>query len=155
MKLKVLTLILLISVSLGTYAQGGHSSRSAGSTERVKAMKVGLITEKLALSGKQAEGFWPIYNKFEKEKRDLNSQLRTQMRAQRGQELNEKQEIAKQDAIFDLREKELQLSRKYRPAFLKVISAKQFSSLVLAEKEFNQMLLRELRQRRSKRSSER
>ncbi|MFT5884475.1 MAG: hypothetical protein ACI9IP_000930 [Arcticibacterium sp.] len=154
MKFKVLAIILLFCVSLGALAQNGHSGRSGGNMERVKAMKVGIITEKLALSGKQAQGFWPIYNKYEHEKWELNSQLRTKMRSQRGQELNEKQEIAKQDAIFELREEELALSKKYRPAFLKVISAKQFSDLVFAEKEFNQMLLRELRQRRGDRSSE-
>ncbi|MFT4733166.1 MAG: hypothetical protein ACI9DJ_002478 [Algoriphagus sp.] len=155
MKFKVLSIIFLFSINFGALAQNSRSERGGRNMERVKAMKVGIITEKLALSGKQAESFWPIYNKYEHEKWELNSQLRAKMRSQQDQELNEKQEIAKQDAIFELRQKEIALSKKYRPSFLKVISAKQFSGLVLAEKEFNQMLLRELRHRRSERAAER
>lgn len=32
--------------------------------ERIKAFKVAFITEKLDLTPKEAQGFWPIYNKY-------------------------------------------------------------------------------------------
>ena len=113
-------------------------------------MKVGMITEKISLTEEQAKGFWPIYNRFDAEKRQVNQTIREQMRAEaRG---SEQAEIARQDAIFKLRQQEVELAKKYRPEFLKVISASQYSDLLLAEKEFNQMLLRELRERRNSRN---
>ncbi len=112
-------------------------------------MKVAMITEKLALTEDQAKGFWPVYNKYDGEKRSLNQSLREQMR--KNANGSEDAEIARQDAIFKLREQELEVARKYRPDFLKVISAAQYSKLLLAEREFNQMLLRELRERRENR----
>jgi Skp family chaperone for outer membrane proteins len=148
-----LTLLMAFLMSFGAMAQrpaeGGRSNM-----EKLKAMKVGVITEKLDLTPSEAKGFWPIYNKFDEERQSLNRAMRAKMRSSRDEESTEKSEIARQDEIFDLKEKELALTKRYRPDFLKVISAKQYSDLVLAEREFNQMLLRELRERRNTRSVE-
>lgn len=57
---KLLPIILLLFVSLNITAQ--HKNR-----ERIKALKVSVITEKLDLSEKEAQQFWPIYNAHEKE----------------------------------------------------------------------------------------
>ena len=38
---------------------------SAQNNERIKAFKMGYITEQLNLSTAEAEKFWPIFNEFE------------------------------------------------------------------------------------------
>jgi Skp family chaperone for outer membrane proteins len=141
MKLKLFSLVFALLIGFSTWAQRPNM-------EKLRAMKVGVITEKLSLTESQAKSFWPVYNKFDTERQNLNRAMREKMHATRGQETSEEDELERQDQIFELKEKELELSKKYRPEILKVISAKQYSDLVLAEREFNQMLLRELRQRR-------
>jgi hypothetical protein len=116
------------------------------SMERIRAMKVGMITEKVALTESQAKDFWPIYNRYDSERRQLNQSLREKLR-RTSSPGSEETEINRQDAIFKLREQELELEKQYRPQFMKVISASQYSDLLAAEKEFNQILLQELRQR--------
>jgi Spy/CpxP family protein refolding chaperone len=151
MRFNILSVFIALLLSFSTMAQRSDGSRP--NMEKLKAMKVGVITEKLGLTENQAKGFWPIYNQFDDERQDLNRAMRSKMRASRDEESTEESEIARQDEVFELREKELALSKRYRPEFLRVISAKQYSDLVLAEREFNQMLLRELRERRNTRGS--
>lgn len=134
-------LLMLTTLSSGLYAQAPM--------EKLKAMKVAHITEKLNLSSDQAKGFWPIYNQYEQEKRQISSAIRGKYGESRGENVGEKEAIAYQDEIFALKEKEAELIKLYRPRFLKVITATQFSDLLVAEKEFNQMLLQELRQRKA------
>ncbi|MCB0697691.1 MAG: hypothetical protein KDC07_10020, partial [Chitinophagaceae bacterium] len=38
--------------------------------DRIKALKIAYITEKLDLTSEQAQKFWPVYNRYEKEKWD-------------------------------------------------------------------------------------
>src|SRR5687768_7964578 len=37
------------------------------SKEKIEAMKVGYITQKLDLTSKEAQSFWPVYNEFNAE----------------------------------------------------------------------------------------
>ncbi|WP_298496730.1 hypothetical protein [uncultured Algibacter sp.] len=60
---KIIPIILLL-FSLNITAQ--HKNR-----EHFKALKVSFITEKLDLSEKEAQKFWPIYNAFEKETSEI------------------------------------------------------------------------------------
>ncbi|WP_162628125.1 hypothetical protein [Arcticibacterium luteifluviistationis] len=150
MRTKLLLSTFFLFLSVISFAQK-PSGRSGGNMERIKAMKVGLITEKLQLTEEQAKTFWPTYNKFEGEKRQLSRTLREKMKLNAERELTEKEEIKRQDEVFALKAKEVDLAKKYRPEFLQSISAKQYSDLVLAEREFNQMLLRELHERRRER----
>lgn len=56
---KIIPILLILFASLNTMAQ--HKNR-----ERIKALKVSVITEKLELTEKEAQKFWPIYNAHEK-----------------------------------------------------------------------------------------
>ena len=65
--MKTLTSILFIlSFSLLTIAQGNR--------DKIKALKIAFITEKLNLSEKEAQQFWPIYNSFEEDMSNLKRQ---------------------------------------------------------------------------------
>ena len=60
MKTKIYSLlILLLFTSLG-FSQGFRDKK-----EKIKALKIAFISQKLSLTTEQAEKFWPIYNKYE------------------------------------------------------------------------------------------
>ena len=68
-----ITLILLL-ITLGSTAQ--RQKR-----ERIRTLKVAFITEKLDLTPKEAQEFWPVYNAFDKQVFQVRSQeLRTYRR---------------------------------------------------------------------------
>ncbi|MFN9581507.1 MAG: hypothetical protein ACK566_02400, partial [Bacteroidota bacterium] len=76
-------LIIICSALLtltGVYAQPENDNRD----ERIESLKIAFITEKLALSSKEAQVFWPVYNEFSEQlklikdkQRDLAKQMRT------------------------------------------------------------------------------
>ncbi len=116
--------------------------------EKIKAVKIGLITDELDLSEAQAEKFWPIYNTFSEKKKEILQQIRKRNKA--SEEMSDKEILANQDEILKLKQKELDLEKDYRDDFLKVISVKQYNDMQQAEKKFNQMLLNKLKERKEK-----
>jgi hypothetical protein len=53
------------------------SAQEKGSqTQQIEAVKVAFITQKLNLSSSQAEKFWPLYNNYQREMREIFKQRR-------------------------------------------------------------------------------
>ena len=59
--MKRLLLILILTLSFNSFAQ--EKDRH----ERIKALKIAFITERLQFTEIEAQKFWPIYNAFEAE----------------------------------------------------------------------------------------
>lgn len=117
--------------------------------ERIKAMKVGFITQKLELTTKESEQFWPVYHEFEAEQRKLRQQYMGNLK--KDEPKDRESEMAAMQSVednLDFQEAMIALKRKYKDRFLKVISAQQVASLYQAEREFKMMLLDRLRDRR-------
>ena len=55
------------------------------------------------------------------------------------------------DDDIEMQEKMLELRKKYKEEFLKVISPKQLATLVESEREFKKLLLQQLKERRENR----
>lgn len=138
-------LFLIISVlffGLSTQAQRPDGGPKG---DRIKAMKIGMITQELKLTESQAEKFWPIYNAYSDDRNEIFRDIRQLSRNH--QNLNSNESLKRQDEILDLRQEEINLTKKYRDSFLKVISPQQYSSLMETERKFNQMLLEKLKER--------
>ena len=73
-KTHIFTLIFALLISIQLFSQ------QRGSSEKIKALKVSFITEKLELTSNEASKFWPIYNKFETERYKLYHVKRAEMK---------------------------------------------------------------------------
>ena len=130
----LLILFLAGSVTL-TQAQGrppGNAERSE-SLKRVEALKIGFLTRQIELTPEEAEKFWPVYNKYSED-------LRRAHKDNLGSDLSE---LEREEKILDLR-------KKYKSEFLKVLSAEKVNKLFQAEKEFRVMVQREIMERRGR-----
>ena len=58
-----LLITFIITIMITATAVGQKEDRNA-KKERIQALKVAYITEKLALTPDQAQVFWPIYNTY-------------------------------------------------------------------------------------------
>ncbi len=105
--------------------------------ERIHAIKVAYITDKVQLTSEQAAEFWPVYNRFEDE---LFSTRRKYIKNV------DDIETAKDD--LELQQEMLDIRKKYQREFLKIISEQQLNELYIAEREFKKMLLQQLKARR-------
>ena len=67
MKTNKTILIILFFLSISSFAQQGMNEKK----EQIKALKVGFITNELALTTEEASKFWPIYNAFDDKQFEL------------------------------------------------------------------------------------
>ena len=119
--------------------------------ERIKALKIAFITERLDLNEKEAEKFWPVYNSFDdkqtkikfEEMRELRSQGRQgfdTMSDKEASELLEKIMIAENK----LHQNKVEFITDLKP----ILSAKKIMLLKTVEDEFNRRMLDEFKRRR-------
>lgn len=117
--------------------------------DRIHAMKITLITEKLQLSPAEAEKFWPVYHQYEAEMKEI---IKDRKIAKLKMEDADEKEASKMiDARLEAQEAAIQLRKKYKAAFLHVISPKQLVTLMETEQAFKQQLMNELQNRRGNR----
>ena len=145
MKLYVVILVLATSF---TFAQGNQEKR-----EKIKALKVAFLTEKLALSSEEAQKFWPIYNAFEEKQFEIRYKklkgLGNQLKDNSGEKILDK-EALQLIAQFESYEDELHgLKKKFIKDLLVVLSPKKVILLKKYEDEFNRKLLRQMREGRN------
>ena len=138
----LLTVLILLVSTIG-FAQQGKGAR-------VHALKVSYITNKLDLSSAQAERFWPVYNSYESELRELRKKFRRETGGKNKAESPEEAHRMIEDNL-DFQEDVIALKRRYKDEFLKVISARQLADLYSAEREFKQMLIKRLEGRNRRR----
>jgi Spy/CpxP family protein refolding chaperone len=144
-KMKNIFLYTLLIISTVAFGQRPGGNPPGG--ERIRAMKVGMITNELKLTESQAEKFWPIYNNYSEEKNEIHQQIR-RLHIRPDENLSNNDAMKRQDKILDLQQEELNVTKKYRDNFMRVITAQQYASLMSAERKFNQMLLDKLKERR-------
>jgi hypothetical protein len=145
--MKNIIILLLLGVGLPAMAQQPESEETQKG--RVEALKVAFITEKLNLTTKEAEVFWPVFNKYDKEVKGLRKKERETAKA-----YSEKQDPTDQEAEkflteqMALKQQEIDLLKKYLPEFKKVLPATKVARLLSLEQEFKIQLLHKLRDKR-------
>ena len=120
---KYLLIILAIFGTISfTMAQNGNGR------EKIQALKVAFITQKLHLTPSEAEKFWPVYNQYENEI--------TQLRANK-----------RDGDVLDNEEKLLDIRKKYKPSFEKILGPERLNDLYNAERDFRKVLIQRLKER--------
>ena len=75
MKKYILILFVMIGSFSGLKAQDGDETRA----EKIQALKIAFITQKLQLTADEAQKFWPVYNQYDNEIRIFNSIIKMAM----------------------------------------------------------------------------
>ena len=144
MKKYILLGFFLLSF-FGLQAQDPEEEVSSEVLQQIESLKVGMITQKLNLTSDQASKFWPIYNEFGKERHQLRKQT---MQLHKSFDTKPDAELKKDMLkLFELKQKEVDLEKKYFEKFQEVISIRQVLALHKAERQFKKMLLEKLGKR--------
>lgn len=145
----VITLLLFISVSSSSFAQERKGEGREKMRNRIEAQKISYITQKLDLSPKEAQQFWPLYNELEKKKHDIRNRNRIQFKRlyHKKDSIPEAELIKISDQLIDLKLEDAQLDKKYHAEFKKILPAKKILDLYHTEKQFQGMLLRQIKEK--------
>jgi hypothetical protein len=151
-KFKFLVCFLLIASTVVM----GQRKFDPQTLELIKTKKIAFLTDQLALTSKEAEKFWPVYNDLEKQRFVLMDQKR---------ELEHTCEEPKSDMkegdyrklATDLaasHAKEGKLIEEYNLKFLNILPAEKVVKLYLAEGKFRATLMREFRKNQQEKKEE-
>jgi hypothetical protein len=133
--MRTIIIVLAICMSLNSVAQDKK--------ERIKALKVAFLTEKLSLTEKEAQQFWPIYNAYDdttnkikfEDIRNIRHEIKDNINTLSDKRANELlDELTK--AENRLHQEDLALTIKLQ----KIISSKKILLLKVAEEDFNKKL---------------
>ncbi len=133
----------MIAMALAGIIQLSAQGRAGEGMQRVQAMKVAFITQRMNLTPEEAEKFWPLQNEFEAEQRKIRTQYRP------GNNLSTLSDAAIEEAILNLFEMEEQitrLKRNYFNRFKRVVPVRKLAIYYRAETDFNKRLLQSLQQ---------
>ncbi len=116
--------------------------------ERIRSMKVAFITERLSLTTEEAQQFWPVYNQYQKELKELRTKHAREMKQEKSVADFTEEEAAKYvECEISRLEETAKLKRKYNEKFLEILPVTKVALLYEAEKDFNRRLFREMRRR--------
>lgn len=135
----VLFFVILLNISYSRiFAQPNAEQNGESRKERVEALRVAYITNRLNLTSEEAQKFWPIFNQYKSDLRTLRHNFHPKDA--------EVPLTADQQLEFD--QKKLDLKKKYKPQFESAIGKDKVNLLVTAEEDFKKELMRIMKNRR-------
>jgi len=121
--------------------------QSESKVEQINAQKIAFFTEKLSLTAKEAQQFWPVYNDYWLRKNKLIEDRKNLMNycSDNISNLSEKEieEIADKYTRFYTEEANLLV--KYNDKFKSVLPVKKVMKLYIADNQFKVYLLQQIR----------
>ncbi|TKD60674.1 sensor of ECF-type sigma factor [Flavobacterium sp. ASW18X] len=141
---------LLLSLVLGVVFVSPKLQAQEEGRDRIKSLKIAFISEKLALTPKEAEKFWPIYNEHE----DTADLLRQKERKYFGRNSADAATLSDAQASQLLKELEAMHEERYKSGKVYVqklktaIPEKKIILLLKTEENFKRKLIQQFRLRR-------
>jgi hypothetical protein len=128
----ILACLILSKASLGQVQKPGNPDGRAAELKKIQAMEMAFITKELNLSPDEAQKFWPVFNQYRSELRTVAT------------ENKQRDHLEKQQKMLDLR-------KKYRDDFSKVMNQERANKVFGAEDEFKSLVRREFQKRQDER----
>jgi len=115
---------ILIFITITGLSKAQEEQPSEKKLADIEALKVAFISKELELTPDEAQKFWPVYNQYSKE-----------IKATR---------IDNPD-VLERDEKILNLRKRYKEQFTKILGPQRVNNMYNAESKFNQLLFKAMR----------
>jgi Spy/CpxP family protein refolding chaperone len=144
MKTNKLLLILIFLLSIHSFAQ----SQMEDKKEQIRALKVGYITNELALTTDEATKFWPIYNAYDDKQFEIRHQKMKAFKQRMDADLDkmsEKEATALLAQMENTEDELYQMRKKFVSNLKGILPSVKIIKLKKAEDDFNRKLLQQYR----------
>jgi Spy/CpxP family protein refolding chaperone len=144
MKTNKILLIIILLISMHSFAQSQMEEKK----EQIKTLKVGFITNELALTTDEAAKFWPIYNAFDDKQFEIRHQKMKVFKKRMDADLekmSEKEASALLSQMENTEEELYQMRKKFVANLKGVLPSVKIIKLKKAEDNFNRKLLQQYR----------
>lgn len=124
-------------------------SQTGERLEKIKAQRIAFFTEKLNLTQQEAEKFWPVYNDYNNRKDMITSESRNLsiFVARNSDNMSDTEVNESMEKFIDLENQEHKLFIEYHYKYLEILPPRKVMKLYIAETQFKQYLLNQLRDR--------
>lgn len=142
---KIITLLLLLTCSI-CFAQEFDKK-----SERIKALRVAFISNKLELTSQEAEKFWPLFNKFSDSQKDNHKkkrQLMDKLKPENASSLSESETLKLLNETENIDSELEDKKRQFVKDLQGIIPAKKILLLKKLEEDFKNTLLKQFKGRR-------
>jgi len=120
--------------------------------EKVQTLKVAYLTEKLSLTPKEAQDFWPIYNEHQKNLKSFRRKRKEIITALRNNSNPSSSEASKHlDSYLSAEKIKFDSQTKMISSVRQVLPAEKVLKLIKAESDFNKKILEKIKERRRER----
>ena len=140
MKNIIIVITIFLSALTSLQAQDKNDHR-----EKIKAMKVAFITQELNMSSQTAQKFWPVYNKYEVDKRALHKRENVDWDNIGTISDSKAEEMLKE--YLAVEREEYVIKRQLFSDLKKILTAKEIVLLHKLEADFNKKMIQEYRNR--------
>lgn len=133
-------LIILLFVVLTSFSFSQNESKN----DKVEAMKIAFLTNKLNLTAKEAQLFWPLYNEYSQKMDVLRRAKKSEYDEIKSKNSTptDKEIESYMEEVFLTKQKELDLQKEYYNKYVKILTVKKVAQLYRAENQFKKELLR-------------
>ncbi|WP_299432320.1 hypothetical protein [uncultured Maribacter sp.] len=140
-KKTIFVAVLLIATSIFAQRKPDH--------EKIKALKIAYLTEKLDLTSNEAQKFWPVYNAHEEKVEKIRMQQRSEIykKLREIDKLSEKELSKLLELEISLNKQKHVLEEKLIQDIRKVVSAKKTFIMLQSESGFKRKLLHQYRKK--------
>ena len=115
--------------------------------EQVQVERIAYFTEKIGLTTEEAQLFWPIYNEMDNKRTALFEERASIIRKfmDESAKMSDKQIDEQLNRLVAIQQQEMALPSEYDAKFRKVLPARKFMNLYVAEMGFRNYLLQKMR----------
>ncbi len=146
--MRAVILLIILSSIMTVNAQSSREQRE----ERIRTFKIGFLTERLNLSEKEAQDFWPIYNEFDKKMETLRKKEFTVLRSsdKKTGNLTDAQAEKVLTTVLEVEQERALYKIKFAEQLKKILPVTKVLAFFKAEEDFKRRLIRELRNKRGR-----
>ncbi len=150
MKKYLFSLFVVLVFCFSTNAQ-----KRKGHKEKIKLLKISYLTEQLDLTASEAEKFWPIYNRQNKNILDFMAKKADAIKKEINvvkeiDSIDERKALILLNLTQHLERKKFEERQNYITKLKTILPIKKILKLQIAEKEFGKKLMRKYRHRKNK-----
>jgi hypothetical protein len=129
---KLLLILSAVFLSSLAHAQEPGPDLSDKKQQDIEALKVAFISRELDLTPEEAQKFWPVYNQY-------STELSTVVKGNN-------------EDVLERDEKVLNLRKRYRDQFTKILGPQRMNRMYGAEGRFRKLLVKALQRQQTKRA---
>jgi hypothetical protein len=144
MKNLVVILIISMGVVAGAFAQDNFENNP-----KVQEMRKAFYNKELQFTDAEATAFWPLFNQYQKEEKQLKKQYGTGEKIALMDDEEAKKHIQRS---FEFDKKKGALKEQYFEKFAEVLPIRKVAMIEATERKFKMNVLRKVRENRQKRN---